>query len=204
MILLAAAVQAELGFWQPRDGVDLIVIGVGPVEASCALATALAKRSYGLVVNAGVAGAFVGAAAIGDGVVVADDTIDLALESGAPLALPLGITLIDRAASDAELVAQLRAKGFPVLHGITVTHVTATETTADRMHQRGAQVESMEGFAVLRAAERAGVRAIQLRGISNRCGERESSNWSFAAGVAGLQRIVDAFFELPAVEELRR
>ncbi|HEY1866660.1 MAG TPA: hypothetical protein VGG70_00095, partial [Candidatus Cybelea sp.] len=60
------------------------------------------------------------------------------------------------------------------------------------------------GFAALRTAQRAGVRAIELRGISNRCGERDSSNWNFAAGVAGLRRILDAFFELPAVEKVRR
>jgi nucleoside phosphorylase len=54
----------------------------------------------------------------------------------------------------------------------------------------------MEGFAVLRAAERAGVRAIEVRGISNRCGARESSGWDFAAGVAGLQRVVEALFDL--------
>ena len=43
----------------------------------------------------------------------------------------------------------------------------------------------MEGFAVLRESERAGVPAIQLRGISNRCGNRETSAWDFAAGAAG-------------------
>jgi nucleoside phosphorylase len=54
----------------------------------------------------------------------------------------------------------------------------------------------MEGFAALRAAEIAGVRAVELRGISNRCGDRSRSDWNFAAGIAGLKRIVDAFFEL--------
>jgi futalosine hydrolase len=54
----------------------------------------------------------------------------------------------------------------------------------------------MEGFAALRAAEIAGIPAIELRGISNRCGARDSSQWNFAAGLAGLQRITDALFEL--------
>ena len=204
MILLTAAVDAELGFWQPQDGVEVLITGVGPVEASCALAAALAHREYALVINAGIAGAFDAAAAIGDGVIVDHDTIDLALESGEPLALPLGVTLADHAASDSALVAQLRAKGFSALCGITVTHVTASEEKAQALREHGAEVETMEGFAVLRAAARAGVRAIELRGISNRCGDRASSNWDFAAGVSGLRRIMDAFFELPGVEELRR
>ena len=196
MILLASAAEAELRFWQKREGVELLVTGVGPVEASCTLATALARGSYRLVINAGIAGVFNGAAQIGDGVVVADDTMELAQEGGAPLALPAGVELVETARSNGELVAQLRAKGFATLRGITVAHVTSSETTARRLAERGAQVESMEGFAVLRAAERAGVPAIELRGISNRCGDRAASGWDFAAGVAGLRRVVDALFEL--------
>jgi futalosine hydrolase len=199
VILVATAVEAELGSWQGRDGVETLVTGVGPVEASCALADALAKRPYALVVNAGIAGALDGAAAVGDGVVVGDDTMELALESGAPLDLPRGITLVERSASDAGLVGRLRKKGFPVLHGITVARVTSSEATARRLRERGAQVESMEGFAVLRAAERAGVPAIELRGISNRCGNRETSGWDFAAGATGLRRVLDALFQLPEI-----
>ena len=198
MILLATAVAAELGSWHAPDGVETLLIGVGPVEAARAVAAALARRPYRLVINAGVAGAFAGAAQVGDGVVVSEDSMELALESGAPLALPLGIELIDRACSDTALVAQLCAKGFPALRGITVARVTARDATARRLAARGAQVESMEGFAVLRAAQRAGVPAIQVRGISNRCGEREFSGWDFDAGVTGLRRILDGCIDVVA------
>jgi len=196
MILLAGAVADELGFWQTREGVELLITGVGPVEASCAVAQALAARPCELVVNAGIAGAFDGAAQIGDGVVIEQDAMELNLESGAPLALPNGTGLVDRAGSDPALVAALRAKGFRVCRGITVARVTASEATACRLGELGAQVESMEGFAVLRAAQRAGVRAIELRGISNYCGNRESSGWDFAAGISGLRRVLHALFEL--------
>jgi futalosine hydrolase len=50
----------------------------------------------------------------------------------------------------------------------------------------------MEGFAVLRAAELAGVRAVEVRGISNRVGDRDQSGWNFAAGVAGVRAALDA------------
>jgi futalosine hydrolase len=197
VILLAAAVEAELRFWRPREGVTTTITGVGPVEAACALAAALAQRRYRLVVNAGIGGVFEGAAAIGDGVVVVDDTMELDLETGVPLALPAGTLFADRAASDARLVRELRHRGFAALRGVTVGRVTSTEATAARLaRELGAQVESMEGFAVLRAAQRAGIAAIELRGISNRCGERASSGWDFGAGIAGLERIVDALFEL--------
>jgi futalosine hydrolase len=180
-------------------------MGIGPVEAASALAAALARREYRLVVNAGLAGAFGGAAHIGDGVVVIEDVMELDLETGAPIALPPGETIVAKANSEPGLAAQLHAKGFALLRGVTVARVTSSEETAKRLaRDLDAQVESMEGFAALRAAQRAGVPAIELRGISNRCGARAASNWNFAAGLAGLRRILDTFFELRAVDEVRR
>jgi futalosine hydrolase len=196
MILLACAVEAELGSWADRQGVETAITGVGPVEASCAIAFAVARRRYELVVNAGIAGAFEGAARIGEGVIVTDDTFELALEDGRPLVIPNGRSVADKARSDPRLVARLRAKGFAALHGVTVARVTSTEETAARLGRLGAQVESMEGFAVLRAAELAGVPAIELRGISNRVGSRSGSGWNFEAGVAGLQSVLLGLFDV--------
>lgn len=196
MILLACAVEKELETWSQRHDVETMVTGVGPVEAACTVAHQLAQRRYRLVVNAGLAGALDGSARIGDGVVVADDTLELALENGHPIVLPDGQSIVDKVHSDPHLVAGLAAKGFASLHGITVARVTATEETAARQVRLGAQVESMEGFAVLRAAERAGIPAIEIRGISNRVGSRESSGWNFDAGINGLTLVLRAFFEL--------
>lgn len=171
-------------------------MGVGPVDAACSIAQALAQRPYRLVVNAGIAGAFDGAARIGDGVVVDEERFDVSLEDRRPITLPDGQTVADTASSDSALVAALQARGFAVVRGITVAQVTSTEATAARLARRGAQVESMEGFAVLRACQRAGVPAIELRGISNRVGDRDRSGWSFAAGTAGLAEIAQALFAI--------
>jgi futalosine hydrolase len=195
VILLCCAVEAELAFWSQRDGVERLVMGVGPVEAASALAARLARGAYRLVINAGLAGAFDGAASIGDGVVVAEDTMELDLENGEAISLPRGDRTVETARSHGSLVSALEAKRFAAVRGVTVPRVTATEATAARLAARGAQVESMEGFAVLRAAERAGVAAIEVRGISNRCGARERSGWDFSAGIGGLQRVLDASFE---------
>jgi futalosine hydrolase len=196
VILLACAVARELDSLGGRPDVDALVTGVGPVEAAAAVAHALAVRRYALVVNAGIAGAFDGAARIGDGVVVADDSFELGREDGRPIALPDGERVVETARSDAALVERLSARGFTAVRGITVARVTSSEATAERLARRGAQVESMEGFGVLRACERAGVAAVELRGISNRVGARERAGWDFAAGILGLTRIVEAFFDL--------
>jgi futalosine hydrolase len=195
VILLACAVREELAFWKQRKDVELLVTGVGPVEAAYSIARAITRRSYRLLVNAGIAGAFDGAAQVGDGIAVADDALELDLEDGSAIALPEGEVVADRAHSDPKLVAALRERGFAILAGITVTRVTASEETARRLAAKGAQAESMEGFAALRCAERAGIPAIELRGIANRVGSRDRSGWSFAAGTAGLKQVLDAFFD---------
>ena len=41
------------------------------------------------------------------------------------------------------------------------------------------EVEAMEGFAVLRAAELAGVPALELRAVSNLVAEADRSRWRF-------------------------
>jgi futalosine hydrolase len=196
VILLTCAIEKELSSWTPRDGVDVLAIGVGPVEAACAVTHALHRRAYRLVINAGLGGAIDGAAEIGDGVAVIDETIELGLEDGRPIVLPDGDCVVDKAYSNGELIAALVEGGYRALHGITVARVTSTEETASRLARDGAQVEAMEGFAVLRAANRAGVPAIELRGISNRVGSRERSGWNFAAGARGLESVLNALFEI--------
>ncbi|HEY9085104.1 MAG TPA: hypothetical protein VIN40_04075 [Candidatus Tyrphobacter sp.] len=199
MILVVAATPQEVAFLEPRSGVERLVTGIGPVEAAAQLSRALARCRCDLVVNAGIAGAYDREAEIGEGVVVAEDTVALDLETGAPLVLPAGLGVHDRVASDSTIVEILAARGFRSVRGVTVTRVTATDRTAARLRESGAQVESMEGFAVLRAAQIAGIRAIELRGISNYAGDRSCSHWNFTAGTKGLERIVTALLASQSV-----
>ncbi len=48
----------------------------------------------------------------------------------------------------------------------------------------------MEGFAVLRAAELAGVPALELRAISNDPEERDRARWQFDGALAALAAAV--------------
>jgi futalosine hydrolase len=204
VILIVCAVAKELSFLAPQPHVEVLVTGVGPVEAANHVSRALALGTYDLVINAGLAGAippkFALADAvdfaIGDAVVVSEELFELDLETGKSLALPDDLSVHDRASSELSLVDRLVELGFPSVRGVTVGRVTATEDTAARLAALGAQVESMEGFPVLRAAEIAGVPAVEVRGISNRVGDRSKSNWDFSAGVTGLERILHALLPL--------
>ncbi|GAC1655670.1 MAG: futalosine hydrolase [Vulcanimicrobiaceae bacterium] len=202
MILLTCAVGKELGFFTSVPHVEMLVTGIGPIEAAATVARALAQSPYSLVINAGIAGAFEGAADVGDGVVISEECMELGLETGAPLTLPDGASVIDRAASDLRIVDRLAEMGFASLRGLTVTQVTATSSTADRLAAFGAQIESMEGFAVLRAAAMAGIPAVEVRGISNIVTDRNRSKWNFAQGVRGLESVLTSLLSIvTAIDE---
>ena len=196
MILLVCAVAQELEWLGPRAGVETLVAGVGPVDAAARVARALVAQKYDMVVNAGIAGAFPGVAHVGDGVVVGEELFEIQQENGAPLALPPGNLVADRVPADSHLIEAITALGFPLVRGITVSEVTASEATATHLRGRGAEIESMEGFAVMRAAQLAGVPAIEVRGISNIVGDREKSEWNFDAGISGLRRVLNATLDL--------
>ena len=52
------------------------------------------------------------------------------------------------------------------------------------------EVEAMEGFAVLRAAQLAGVPALELRAVSNDVAERDRARWRFDEALAALREAV--------------
>ncbi len=200
MILLTCAVGKELEFFASRPHVEMLVTGIGPIEAAASISRALAQSHYDVVINAGIAGAFRGGPKIGDGVVVCEEFLELGLETGDSLNLPDGAHIIDRVSSDLRLIDRTVERGFASVRGLTVSQVTATDATAARLVKLGAQIESMEGFAVLRAAEMAGVPAIEVRGISNYVGERTRSEWNFAAGVRGLEHVLTTTLDLMPVD----
>jgi futalosine hydrolase len=63
-------------------------------------------------------------------------------------------------------------------------------------HRFRADVESMEGFAVLRAAQLAGVPAVEIRGVSNLVGERASNEWNFRAGAEAAVHTTEALLHV--------
>jgi futalosine hydrolase len=200
MILVVCAAAAELRGFDPPDGVEVLVTGIGPVEAALATARAIAEcgripgRRLDAIVNAGIGGAFRGRAEIGETVLVTHETLaELGLESGADHELPAGLRLTRHAEADRGLVSRLALIGLRAARGITVAGVTSSDARAADLARRfGAAVESMEGFSVLRAAAIAGIPAIELRGISNYVGCRATSEWNFARGAGAAVKALES------------
>ena len=199
-ILVVCAVAQELERLAPRDDVEVIATGVGPVEAALGTARALAAKHYDAVINAGIAGGFRDRCTVGDAVVCSrEDFADLGLEDGRAFALPGGLELVRHVEADATLLRPFIAGLIPVIVGRGLTSATVTSTTARALalaYRFRSDVESMEGFAVLRTAQAAGVPAIEIRGVSNLVGERAANEWNFRAGADAAVATTDALLDV--------
>jgi futalosine hydrolase len=171
-ILVVAATARELA--EPADWLAL-ECGVGPVEAAAATAAAIATRRPAAVLHVGIAGVrrscglAPGTFVIGSEALYSDLDVP---EEWAPRAVkpaPQLVAAVRRVLPDS-----------PLLPIGTSARVGGTT---------GCDVEAMEGFAVLRAAQLAGVPAVEVRVISNAIEETDRAHWHFAEAFTAITEI---------------
>ena len=168
MILVVAATERELAL---VDDVSKLCCGIGPVEAALATARALVDHRPRALVQIGIAGAkslpprtlVIGSEA------VYCDILDV------QAAMPR----VGRVHAAPELVAAAQrtlphARVLPIATCGRVGGGTSCE------------VEAMEGFAVLRAAELASVPAVEIRAVSNSVYHGDRSLWQIDDALAEL------------------
>jgi futalosine hydrolase len=168
VLLVVAATERELALVQ---GAETFCCGIGPVEAAVQTARALAERRPHALLHVGIAGA--------RGI----EPPALVLGSESLYEDARGPLVPSRIEPDATLLAVAR-RALPdalVLPIGTSAHVGGTSVC---------DVEAMEGFAVLRAAQLAGVPALELRAVSNAIDERDREAWRFDDAVAALAEAV--------------
>ena len=165
-LLVVAATEREL---ECAAGAATLACGIGPVEAAAATALALAQQRPEAVLHVGLAG--------GRG--LAPGTLVLGSEA-LYCDLHADVHVARRMLPDEELLATART-------ALPDAVVKAIGTSAAVGGTTGCDVEAMEGFAVLRAAELAGVPAVELRAVSNEIGEPDRSLWRLEDGLAALE-----------------
>jgi futalosine hydrolase len=156
-VLVVAATEFEL------CGHPGLVSGIGPVEAAVAMARALASDPPSAVVNVGVAGSrglTPGSLVIGTEAVYCD--------------LSAEIPVVDRARPDPDLMAKAH-EGVP--EAVALPIATSAAVGGSNGGHETFRAEGMEGFAVLRACEIAGIPAVEVRAISNDIREGNRSQW---------------------------
>jgi nucleoside phosphorylase len=176
-VLLVTATTLELAAFERAE---TLVCGVGPVEAAAATARRLARAPATAVLHIGIAGARdlePGTLVLGSEAIYCD----LAGQH-------TSVKLVDRVAPDARML-EIAARALPEARTLPIG--TAARVGGAATH---AEVEAMEGFAVLRAAAEAGIPALELRAVSNRFSDRRDA-WRIAEALEALADAVPRLLE---------
>lgn len=177
-VLVVAATARELA--SPAGWVG-ITCGVGPVEAAITTTRAILAHRPQVVVQVGIAGARrrlglqPGSLVIGTHSVYAD-LGDLPAE--------WATRAIEAPAVLRHALSHALRRDFSTVQELPIG--TSARVGGTRHDDAGGEVEAMEGFAVLRAAQLAGIPAIEVRAVSNDIEETDRSRWHFATAFAAI------------------
>ena len=184
--MICVATELEGALLRPH--IPVLVTGVGAVNAAYSLTRFLERKAAHCatqaVIACGIAGAYPQAFdRYGMGSVVCAESECYG----------------DLGAASANGFLDLQALGFPLIPGaeplyntlpldlfptkdrarfITVNTCTGSDEAAGKMESRtGGAIESMEGAAIVHVCTLFGIPAGEIRGISNRAGNRDRSSW---------------------------
>ncbi|MCH2133991.1 MAG: futalosine hydrolase [Phycisphaerales bacterium] len=199
-VLVVTAVEAEAKALAMPGHVMVVVGGIGRVNAAAA-ATEAILRNPGVtaVISAGVAGILPGAdlrigdTLLADSCVYAEEGIETpgGFQDMTGLGFPLGDFPGNRVPVDPVLLESCRSD-FPTAPIATVATCSGTTARAQLIaRQTGAAAEAMEGAAVVHAARRLGLPALEIRAMSNTTGDRQDQQWDLQAGLAALGDAVE-------------
>jgi futalosine hydrolase len=214
VVLAATSLEATL---LRSSSAAVLTTGIGAVNTAHALTRYLAaNRAPSLVIQTGVAGAYVPANIPVGSVVLADTEIygDLGVltpDGWRPLE-EIGIPLVEARDArpplfnyfplDSALVAQAASAAGPLVARtgkfLTLSQVTGVRALGDALFERfGALCESMEGAAAAHVCALYEVPFLEVRGISNLVENRDRARWRIAEAAVAAQKVVmkclDAF-----------
>ncbi len=200
-VLIVTSVPAEAEAIGSHDGATIIVSGIGRTNAAAATTEAIIRGGpVEAVMSAGVAGVLpggnlpVGAAVVATRCVYVEE--GLIAPTGFADMAAMGFSLGDFEGNavpvDARLLSRL-AQRFRTGPIATVATCSGTDAAASAVARRtGAIAEAMEGAAVVHAARRKQVPAIELRVVSNTTGDRDRQQWDMAGALSVLGKSIDA------------
>ncbi|MBG81435.1 MAG: futalosine hydrolase [Phycisphaerae bacterium] len=199
--LIVTAVEAESQAIGDLDDCLVIAAGIGRTNAAAATTQhCLEHGNISAVISAGIAGALPDSGlGVGD-VLLADRCIYVEEGLASPdgfqdmetMGFPLGDFTGNQVPVDSSLLAQVQ-EHFPTGAIATVATCSGTDEQARLVVERtGAKAEAMEGAAVVHAARRLGLPALEIRGISNTTGDRNLQQWDLQAGLEAIGTAVES------------
>lgn len=183
-------------FFSKNIDIHILITGVGSVHTTFALSTTLAKQSFDLVLNLGIAGAFNRGLEIGQVLQVIKDRF-----------ADIGVEEADGSFSDLFDMQLMDWNETPYINGIlyapnsehqllpqasaiTVNKVHGTAESIKKIQSKySADLESMEGAAVFYVCQQQQVDCLQIRSVSNYVEPRNKDNWNIPLAIDNLNQV---------------
>jgi futalosine hydrolase len=181
-ILIVAATNQEI-LSQEFSDYDILISGVGMINACFELTKYLQENKPDIIINVGVAGAFKKEYILGDVLEVSRDCFS-----------EMGVQNRDRFLnmSDVGLDVDTAFQYSPQTNliqarGITVNTVHAKNEAIEEVVKRlNPDLESMEGAAFMLVCQKFNIRFIQIRSVSNYVEERNKEKWDLDLAIRNL------------------
>lgn len=197
-VLLTAATETELNGIRigcadsrfPNLNIAFLNAGVGMVNTSLHLTELLCRDRFDLAINIGIAGSYDPEFVIGDVVQVCKDRIAWFGAEDNDTFLPaeeMGLCPRD----EVVFAATAAVAHLPKAKSITVNMAHGSASSISRTERMYApQIESMEGAAFFRVCQHFGLKALQVRAISNRVEPRNRDAWNIPLAMNNLTSAV--------------
>lgn len=177
---------------------DLLITGIGIVPTIYHLTKKLQKKSYDIIINAGIAGAFTKKILTGQVVCpVSEEFVDIGIETSngfktlfecnlmATNQFPfVDGKLLHNNGNIQKLIKQLQIQ---FVRAVTVNKTTGNESDVCFLRENfQAEIETMEGAAFFYTCLAEKVPFLQIRSISNYIGIRDKDQWNIPLAVKAL------------------
>jgi futalosine hydrolase len=208
-ILIVAAMEMELGPLLETNkeasisSTEILPLGIGILSTAVNLMQRIAHKKPDLIIQTGIAGGIHEGISLGTAYCILSeclpemgvqestgyrDIFDMGFQD--PNSFPFSEKRLFNPHQDLMEKTEL-----PLAAGITVNQITTDpQQISIYQNQYKADVESMEGAAVHYIALMHQIPFVQIRGISNRVGERGTENWKFKeaidASIASCRRLL--------------
>ncbi|MBO9572581.1 MAG: futalosine hydrolase [Chitinophagaceae bacterium] len=175
--------------------VDLLVTGVGSTATTYSLTKYIVQHRPDLIIQAGIGGSFTHDLPLETVVLVGKEVFaDLgAVENQAITDIfDLGLAAADEHPFTDKMLVNPGIKkwentGLPIVRGATINMVSSSSMQVNMIKEKyNPVVESMEGAALHFVCLKEGIPFLQIRAISNYCGERDKSKWKLKESIASL------------------
>lgn len=175
--------------------VEVLITGIGPVNATYLLTTAVLNKKPSLVIQAGIAGSFnYDETGAGKTVLVKYDAFgDLGMEEKGAFTTVFDAGFAGKNHSpftDGWLINPhplLNNAALPVVKSVTINKVSDNPLQKQQLISSfSPQVETMEGAALHYVCLQQDIPFLQIRSVSNEVGERDKSKWKMKEAIENL------------------